>query len=216
MLANIILETFIKGGPIMWPLLIVSIIAFGSVIERSAWWLSESRKREDDKLDKVYSALSDGDYETASRMAEGSGDPRLRVIYRGLHHAQSSLFGAMQVQAGVELQRSGRFQSVMDTAITLAPLLGLLGTVTGIMHSFNFVGNEELAAAKVSGGIAEALIATAGGLGVAIFTLVPFNYFSGRISRLQFELENAMTNTEVLVDSAKKKGYDTQIWRKGE
>jgi len=216
MLANIIFETFTKGGPIMWPLLIVSIVSFGCVIERAAWWLSESRKREDAKLDKVYGALSDGDYETASRVAEGSADPRVRVIYKGLHHAQSSLVGAMQVQAGVELQRAGRFQMVMDTAITLAPLLGLLGTVTGILNSFSGVGDSELAVSKVSGGIGEALIATAGGLGVAILTLIPYNYFNSRIARLQFELENALTNTEVLVDSAKKKGYDTQIWRKGE
>lgn len=115
----------------------------------------------------------------------------------------------MQMAAGIELERAGRFLAVLDTIITLAPLLGLLGTVTGIMHSFSFVGNEELAAVKVSGGIAEALIATAAGLGIAMFCLIPFNYFQRRIERLRFELETQATNVEVMLEKLKvKTGYE--------
>jgi biopolymer transport protein ExbB len=136
------------------------------------------------------------------------------MIYHGLSHVHSSLQGALQVAAGVEIQKAGKFLMAMDTLITLAPLLGLLGTVTGIMGSFSFIGDAELAVNKVSGGIGEALIATACGLGVAIFTLVPFNYFTGRVTRLQFELETAATNVEVLVSSAKQRGFDTQVFRK--
>jgi biopolymer transport protein ExbB len=127
------------------------------------------------------------------------------MIWEGLNyaHTSASLPGALQVAAAEEVERAERFLPVLDTIITLAPLLGLLGTVTGIMHSFNFVGNEELAATKVSGGIAEALIATAFGLGTAIFCLIPFNFFNRKVDRLQRELENVATNVEVLVDHAK-------------
>jgi len=114
--------------------------------------------------------------------------------------------GALQVAAGIELQKAGRFLTVMDTLVTLAPLLGLLGTVTGIMGSFTSIGRETLAVEKVTGGIGEALIATMCGLGIAIISLVPFNFFNGKASRLQFELETAATNVEIMVNATKQRG----------
>jgi biopolymer transport protein ExbB len=98
----------------------------------------------------------------------------------------------------------------MDTLVTLAPLLGLLGTVTGIMGTFKFIGSEEVAVERVTGGIAEALIATACGLAIAIFALVPFNMFTSRVARLQFELETAATNVEVMVNAVKQKGAEPE------
>ncbi|HEY6170304.1 MAG TPA: MotA/TolQ/ExbB proton channel family protein [Verrucomicrobiae bacterium] len=214
MLANIVFETFEKGGPIMWPILVTFTVCLAVVCERVFWWWRERFRRDHKTLNNVFDALNGGDYETASRQAHNSKDPLLRMVYQGLHHASSSLVGAMQMAAGIELQRAGRFLGVLDTIVTLAPLLGLLGTVTGIMHSFKFVGNEELAAVKVSGGIAEALIATACGLGIAIFALIPFNYYTRKLANLQFELETTMNNVDLLVQSAKQRGYDTQIFRR--
>src|SRR5271166_6898115 len=106
---------------------------------------------------------------------------------------------ALQLAAGIELERAGRFLTVMDTLVTLAPLLGLLGTVTGLMRAFLNIGSAELAVSAVTGGIGEALIATACGLGIAIISLIPYNYFTGRLTRLQFELEAAATNVEMMV-----------------
>jgi biopolymer transport protein ExbB len=103
---------------------------------------------------------------------------------------------------------------LIDTCITVAPLLGLLGTVTGIMASFRAVGGNELAVEGVSAGIGEALIATAAGLGIAIFCLLPFNYFNERLTQLQFELETAATNVEVMVAKAKMEGFDTMVFRR--
>lgn len=137
-------------------------------------------------------------------MSRDTKDPILDVIWHGLNHHHTSLQNALQVAAGAQIERAGRFLSVLDTIITLAPLLGLLGTVTGIMHAFDFIGNEEVAAVKVSGGIAEALIATAAGLAIAIATLLPFNFFTTRLAKFTFELQTAATNVEVLLDSAKR------------
>ena len=106
-----------------------------------------------------------------------------------------------------ELERAARFLPVLDTIITLAPLLGLLGTVTGIMKAFRSIGNSDLAVQAVSGGIGEALIATACGLAIAIFCLLPFNYYQRRVSRLRFELETNATNLELMLERAK--GYVT-------
>jgi biopolymer transport protein ExbB len=214
MLAYTLVELFIQGGPIMWPLLIAALVAVAVVGERVFWWWRESRKREPHRLEKLLAALDNGDFRTAAQLSKGSEDPVIRMIYHGMNHVHSSLQGALQVAAGVELQRAGRFLTVMDTLVTLAPLLGLLGTVTGIFMSFTGLGDAELAVQKVSGGIGEALIATAAGLFIAIFALIPFNLFNAKLSRLQFELETAATNIEVMVLSAKQKGFDTVEFRR--
>jgi biopolymer transport protein ExbB len=203
MLANIIVQYFLKGGPVMWPILASAIVAVAVVGERTFWWLRESRKREPQKMEELLAALENSDLDTALKVAGCSQDPVIRMIYRGLSHVHTSMQGALQLAAGIELERAGRFLTVMDTLVTLAPLLGLLGTVTGLMRAFLSVGNTELAVAAVTGGIGEALIATACGLGIAIFSLIPYNLFSGKVARLQFELETAATNVEVMVNATK-------------
>jgi biopolymer transport protein ExbB len=213
MLANIVVDYFIKGGPIMWPILIVALVAVAVVGERTIWWWRLSIKRDPEKLEKVLAAMENGDFKTASNLARETEDPIIRTIWHGLNHYQhSSMQGALQVAAGMELQKAGRFLTVMDTLVTLAPLLGLLGTVTGIMGSFTSIGSAELAVEKVTGGIGEALIATACGLGIAILSLIPFNFFTSKTSRLQFELETAATNVEVMINAARQKGAEASMF----
>jgi biopolymer transport protein ExbB len=187
----------------MWPILICFFIAVSVVGERAFWWLREGRRRDPDKLERVLAALESSDVAAATQISAGSLDPVIRMIHRGLNHVHTSMEGALQLAAGIELERAGRFLTVMDTLVTLAPLLGLLGTVTGLMRAFLGVGTAELAVSAVTGGIGEALIATACGLVIAIFALIPFNYFNGRVARLQFELETAATNVEVMVNEGK-------------
>lgn len=205
MLANVVVQFFKDGGPIMWPILITAIVAVAVVGERIFWWTRESLRRDPDRLEKILAAVEGGDLQEANALSKNSQDPVIRMIYHGLNHVHYSLQGALQVAAGVEIQRAGRFLTVMDTLVTLAPLLGLLGTVTGIMAAFLSIGDTELAVEKVTGGIGEALIATACGLGIAILALIPFNYFTGRAARLQFELETAATNIEIMVNAGKQK-----------
>jgi len=211
MLANIVIDYFTKGGPIMWPILIVAIVAVAVVGERAFWWWRLSMRREPEKLEKILAAMENGDFKTASTMSKGSDDPVIRMIWHGMNHFHSSMQGALQIAAGIELQKAGRFLTVMDTLVTLAPLFGLLGTVTGIMGSFTSIGTAELAVEKVTGGIGEALIATACGLGIAIISLIPFNFFTSKTAKLQFELETAATNVEVMVNAARMRGIDPVI-----
>jgi biopolymer transport protein ExbB len=216
MLANIIVQFFLKGGPVMWPILICALVAVAVVGERSFWWWRESRKREPEKMEKLLAALENADFDAAVQISEDSEDPVIRMIHRGLSHAHTSMQGALQLAAGIELEQAGRFLTVMDTLVTLAPLLGLLGTVTGLMRAFLHVGSSELAVEAVTGGIGEALIATACGLGIAIFSLIPFNFFTGKLTRLQFEMETAATNVEVMVNAAKSREGDPAQMHSGE
>jgi biopolymer transport protein ExbB len=196
-LANSFIEFFHRGGPIMWPIAALTLFAVGVVTERCWWWFQLTKKRNAAAVEEVLTSLDHGDMTKALQQCTQAEDPVLRVIHAGLTHRHASLQGALQAASGVELRQAGRFLTAMDTIITLAPLLGLLGTVTGIMGSFSSIGGSELAVEKVSGGIGEALIATAFGLGIAILTLVPYNWFHAKVALLQHDLEIAANNLEV-------------------
>jgi biopolymer transport protein ExbB len=208
---NFLIDNFRKGGPIMWPILIVSLVGLTVVIERVFWWAGRWYRRDPKRIEKVFTAIEVGDVAEASRLSRDSRDPVLRMMWNGLNHQHASLQGALQVAAGIEIKRAGRFLVVMDTLVTLAPLLGLLGTITGLIRSFSFLGNEELAVQAVTGGIAEALIATACGLGIAIFALIPFNFFTSRVSNLEFELQTAATNLEVMLEANSKEKREAEM-----
>jgi biopolymer transport protein ExbB len=208
---NFFVHNFNHGGPIMWPILIVSIVALAVVLERIFWWLGRWMRRDPKRIEKVFTAIEVGDVAEASRLSRDSRDPVLRMMWNGLNHQHASLQGALQVAAGIEIKRAGRFLVVMDTLVTLAPLLGLLGTIVGLMKAFGSLGNDELVIASVTGGIAEALIATACGLGIAIFALIPFNFFTSRVSNLEFELQTAATNLEVMLEAQNKAGAHRDV-----
>lgn len=197
-LANAVVELIVKGGPIMYPILVVGVAAVCVILERVFWWLKLGMGRKHKLLEDTYAALDAGDQQRAVTLSKGSSDPVVRMVHHGLIHQHTSMQGALEVAAGHELQGAGRFLNAMDTIVTLGPLLGLLGTVTGIMGSFSSIGDSELAVEKVTGGIGEALIATAAGLGIAITTLIPMNYFHSRLAKLQFELEAAANNVLIL------------------
>jgi biopolymer transport protein ExbB len=200
-LANSLVELFREGGPIMWPIGAVALMAIAVVTERLVWWTALTAKRRPKVLEKVLVALENGEFAKAQQISAESSDPVVRVVHAGLNHRHASLTGALQAAAGIEIKQAGRFLTAMDTIITLGPLLGLLGTVTGIMGSFTAIGGSELAVEKVTGGIGEALIATAFGLGIAIVVLIPYNLFNAKVAALQHDIETAANNVEVFTST---------------
>ena len=94
-----------------------------------------------------------------------------------------------------------RSLDIMDTMITVAPLLGILGTVTGIIFSFDMLGHFGIENPQsVTAGIAQALITTAAGLGIAIFTIFPYNYFNSKVEEATTTLELYATNLEIIYE----------------
>jgi biopolymer transport protein ExbB len=205
---NIVVEYFNKGGWIMWPILLTSIVALAVIAERAVWWVLEGWRREPDKLDQIYGALTNGDIRNAISYAKGSRDPLVRLIWRGLENSRTAKDPvgaaeiALQIATNKELERASRSLVVLDTVVTLAPLLGLLGTVTGLIRAFFKLGDVELSEQAIGGGIAEALIATASGLVIAVLALVALNFFSTRLTKFHFELQNTALHTELLINQS--------------
>jgi biopolymer transport protein ExbB len=194
-----LVHIFEKGGPIMWPLLIASILALGTVIERVVFLASERRRRDPEALQRLFAEVQRGAIENAIMVAESSRDYVVRTLGYALEHREQSMANALLHQQAKELKRFERGIPILDTVITLAPLLGLLGTVTGMMGSFSLIGGELSAPGAITGGIAEALIATAFGLGIAIISLLPFNFLNARMEDARHEIESASTQLELMV-----------------
>jgi len=204
LLANVLLDEFKNGGPIMWPLLLVMLTGIFVIFERTLWWIKVSRSWDSPKLDQAIEALKKGDNAAAAGLAKDNENcPGLELVAEAVAHPRDIAASALQLAASKQLVHADKLIWLLGTVITLAPLFGLLGTVTGIMGSFAGLDGE-LAAAKVSGGISEALIATAFGLGIAIVAVIPFNIFRRRVVDLRHRLEYTANRIEVALALAER------------
>jgi len=189
----------------MWPLLMLSLLVLTVAIERVIFIVRETVRKDKFSFEQIVRYLNEGRPEKALEASMGSRDQSVRVIGYGLKNADSSFELAINRAAEKELDRYSQGLSVLDTAITLAPLLGLLGTVTGMISAFGLLGAGELEAPMaITGGIAEALIATAFGLGVAIVALLPFNLVqSAREARTRV-IEDRATQIQLILNRGVK------------
>ena len=198
-------QIFLEGGPVMWPLLIVSIVALATVLERVIFLVRESISRDPKSVAEIFSKAEQGDFDKARAAGARSSDFVARVLTHALAHRDVSYSNALLQASSLELQRFNRGISVLDTIVTLAPLLGLFGTVTGMIHAFGLLQGSELGApVAITGGVAQALIATAFGLVIAIVALLPFNFLNARLEQARSELENAAAHLEMLLLRAEK------------
>ncbi|MFO0794754.1 MAG: MotA/TolQ/ExbB proton channel family protein [Candidatus Brocadiaceae bacterium] len=194
-----LINIFKKGGLIMWPLLFASILAQGTVIERVIFLIGEQRTRDPQVIKAFFAAVGKGDMERAIQISNESKFYIVRTLGYAMTHREKSFASALLYAQEQELKRFRRGIPILDMEITLAPLLGLLGTVTGMMGSFSLIGGELSTPGAITGGIAEALIATAFGLGIAITALIPFNLLNTRMEKARLEIESAATQLELLM-----------------
>jgi biopolymer transport protein ExbB len=157
-------------------------------------------------VDEILNLTEKGDTEKASEIGFGCKDYVVRVLICGIVHRNFSLSNALEMAASEEIKRMKKYLVILDTMITLAPLLGILGTVTGIINSFELLGSAGIAHPQaVTAGIAQALITTAAGLSIAILTLIPYNYFLSRTEDAISNMEKYGTSLEIVFEKNKNK-----------
>ena len=196
---------FVKGGPVMYPLLLCSVIAVAAIIERSRFWWRERRTDDDQLIHKLLHLTERGLLDEAVRMAAGSRDAAARILANGLSHHHFSLEGALEVAVQAELKRMKRSLRILDTLITVAPLLGIFGTVTGILSAFGSLEGRVPDPQVVSAGIAEAIITTVAGLAIAIPTVIAYNYCHARVEDAASRISMHVTNFQILYQKGKGK-----------
>ena len=200
------MELFKHGGPIMWPILVVSFLLITVAIERVLFIVRENRRREPELVDKMLEKVETNDIEGAVELGKKSQDYVARILVYAITHKEHSLANAFTRAASQEMQRFSQGLPTLDTCITAAPLLGLLGTVTGMMGTFAALnsgsGDIGSAATKITGGVAEALIATMCGLAIAIMGLLPFNYLNARSEEARHDIEDASNSLEIIINKA--------------
>jgi len=201
-----LMELFKHGGPIMWPILLVSFLLITVAIERVIFIFRENGRRNPDLVDKMLERVESNDVDGAVELGKKSQDYVARILVYALSHKEHSLGNAFTRAANQEMQRFSQGLPTLDTCITAAPLLGLLGTVTGMMGTFAALnqggGDIGSAATKITGGVAEALIATMCGLGIAIMGLLPFNYLNARSEEARHDIEDASNSLEIIINKA--------------
>lgn len=190
-----------KGGLVMIPLMTCSVISVAVLVERHAR-VKKAREDASDVISKAEDALYEGNIERAVKLLESHDSSVARVLAAGvqnIHLGERAVERAMEEQGTRETSALTSRLSWLDTIITIAPLLGLLGTVTGMISAFHVIATKEgiSTPTAITGGVAEALIATATGLAIAIITLVGHNAIQDRIRGIVSEMEargNAMLN----------------------
>ena len=199
--AMTMMDLFHAGKEIMWPMLLVSFIAITVVVERLLFIARENSNREPEVVEKMLEAVERRDIEGALAIGRKSKDFIARILVYSLSNRDYSLSNAFVRASSQELARFNQGMATLDTCITAAPLLGLLGTVTGMMRTFGALGTGDVSGstAAITGGVAEALIATACGLLIAIMGLLPYNYLNARAEQAKQEVADASHALEILI-----------------
>ncbi|MDP7008099.1 MAG: MotA/TolQ/ExbB proton channel family protein [Phycisphaerales bacterium] len=178
-----------RGGIVMIPLFVLSVISLALILERIWFWLLMGGRGSLKRLNTINIALRAGDVQKVRQLTHRDSSPFGGVANALLEHGSSD---AVALEA-VERQRPrlDRFMVALSTIITAAPLLGILGTVMGIIQSFRLLGDQATLTdpSEVAGGIAAALLTTALGLMIALVTLFPYMLFRGWASQTIGRLE---------------------------
>ncbi len=190
------------GGPIMVPLLLCSLVSLTVILERMFYWIEIEKQQDVEDVARILQLCRQCRWSQAEELSSESANLIIRILNQGIIHRQVSLTKAMESQAKEEISKMRQRMGVLDTIITAAPLLGIFGTVLGIIVSFDLLGAGIKDPSAITAGISQALITTASGLGIAVLTLFPYNYLIAKIDKTILRIEQSATELEIIKEIA--------------
>src|ERR1700761_6356235 len=200
------------GGPLMWPIIFCSIPAAAIILER-LWTLQDRRVLPRELPQKVWQLIESNQVNDKVIAALEQNSPLGRLLATGLanrHRPREMLMERLEDTGRHVVHELERFLNTLGTIAGVSPLLGLLGTVTGIIRAFNAIEAGGMGDPRaLSGGIAEALVATAAGLCVAIPSLIAYRYLRGRVDRIVVEMEKNALRLADAVEAAARREENT-------
>lgn len=193
-------QVFLAGGPVMWPILLCSIFALAIVLEKF-WHLHKIKIDTQDFLSSILDKMKHHQVKEALEICDNTKSPISHILKAGIlkyDRSRPQIKEATEDASLYEIPRLEKNLSMLATIAHISPLLGLLGTVTGMVRCFQTIQAKSVAFHPVSpgdlaGGIWEALLTTVAGLIVAIPTFIIYNYLVSRINNFILEMEKAST-----------------------
>jgi biopolymer transport protein ExbB len=201
------------GGPLMWPIILCSIVAVAIILER-LWTLQDKRVLPPELAQKVWQLVETGQINEKIITALERNSPLGKVLAAGLanrHRPREIVMERLEDTGRHVIHELERFLNTLGTIAGISPLLGLLGTVTGIIKAFNAIEAGGMGDPRaLSGGIAEALITTAAGLCVAIPALFAYRYLRGKVDGIVVQMEKDAIRIADAVEAATERAASAQ------
>ncbi len=207
-----LLTLFADGGLMMYPLILCSLVGLGVIISK-AWTLLVAHMQTKNVLEGVGSMAAVGDFDGAVDIARNTRGPAAAILLAGLRRirnqrlAKGELEQVVSTVGSIELTFLERGLVILATIANVAPLMGFLGTVAGMILAFDSIANAgDVNPALVAGGIKIALLTTAAGLAIAIPINIAYNFFVSRIDQLIVDMEESTQAILVLAWDMEKEG----------
>lgn len=209
------IELFQKGGFIMYVLLLCSLFVVAVGIERWQYFHREDSGRQ--FASRFMELAGKADYAGAMTLAASHSGALSRLLHEAaVRYADGheDVAAYLEIQSGTALARFRQRLYYLSVVVTMAPLLGLLGTISGMISAFSVFNGDSAQAAAITGGVGEALIATAFGLCVAILALMIHAYFSQRLENIVTDMESCFslmeTNPSAFAEKVRKEEEGAQ------
>lgn len=198
-------EYFQKGGFVMYVLLLCSIFIVAVGVERAVYFSkADSGRRFAERFCRLMMNNKIDDAKALASSSKGDLADLLALAFDKMNDGSTNVMNMLEVQSGISLARFRTRLYYLNVLVTMAPLLGLLGTIAGMISAFSIFNLQEGQAIAITGGVGEALIATATGLCVAIVSLAVHSYFIQRIDRIVTDMEQSFSLVEGILGRGDK------------